>query len=293
MSSGIDRFDRTRFEASLPVGWTDSGMVTGERAYLIPAGPVAITLRSSLASDNLAAECGENSIRAWLVDPITGMPWGNKLNTFTTRRRGWEERLAAILARLAGFAARIVPCPACGELPKAFLAKRGPTKGRAFLSCQCGRKQSLDESVPVPVSQPALPAPSMPLDERKPAPAMAAPVVVPDAVDVELTQARHHAYNAPCPHCGHGDRWAFRCRKEGKYFQRVAIKCNGCGSLDWLTAAVAPVIGPVAARGEEGEAAPCEKCGGRVTIQKCVKDGHPKYGQLFGKCDDCSRWFFV
>lgn len=73
----IDQFTQEAFEAALPVDadgaplWESLGLQSGEYMYAVPViradgRQVRIVIRSSVGPDGVAADTGEDSIRAWL-----------------------------------------------------------------------------------------------------------------------------------------------------------------------------------------------------------------------------------
>lgn len=161
----VEIFTREQFEYALPMKgkfacWRGLGIVDGEYSYLIPCtngNGVGIHIRSSIGPSGKSAECGENSIRAWIVDAEASRngdhrPLGNKIQRWTTREKGWERRLwnpkaekekdKGLLWHLGKMASMIGPCPQCGTRTRVFrVRKAGPNKGRAFLKCpneECG-----------------------------------------------------------------------------------------------------------------------------------------------------------
>ena len=157
----IDRFSLDRFAAALPkrkpVGEAPAeslavpvGMVQGEECFIIqpfPAIPVGLFIRSSVDATGFAAATGEDSIRVlWCALSIPDIyapgvkriPYaiiGNKAKAYTTRVAGWEDRLTALLRKLAAVIRWCVPCPKCGERLIPFTTKKGDNAGRCFVNC--------------------------------------------------------------------------------------------------------------------------------------------------------------
>jgi hypothetical protein len=171
----VEIFTKAEFEDALPKkkdsdepAWSCLGLVDEEYAYLIPVSVknnVGIHVRSSVSRTGFSAECGEDSIRAWIVDMTDGKPMGGKISRWTTRQPGWQHRLwnpthadpskRGVLWQLRNMAAKIVPCPKCGkERVKVFKVKKeGPNHGRPFRTCKaggegCGFFEWLDEETP-------------------------------------------------------------------------------------------------------------------------------------------------
>lgn len=91
-------------------------------------GKVKILIRSSIDSSKVSADTGEDSIRVFLVDEYN-RPMGSKLNRWTTRKIGWEERVKQLLRQFVKL------CLASGADQggiKIFKCKQGENKGRLF-----------------------------------------------------------------------------------------------------------------------------------------------------------------
>src|SRR5688572_6853348 len=157
----IDRFSLDRFAAALPkrkpVGEAPAeslavsvGMVQGEHCFIIqpfPAVPVGLFIRSSVDASGYAAATGEDSIRVlWCAlgipniyaPDVRRVPYtiiGNKAKAYTTRVVGWEDRLTALLRKLAAVVRWCLPCPKCGERLTPFTTKKGDNAGRCFVNC--------------------------------------------------------------------------------------------------------------------------------------------------------------
>lgn len=146
----VVRFSKEAFEAALPKSkicgtrlWRPLGIQQGEECYVIfgISMLVNIMVRSSIDASGFAAAAGEDSIRAWLVDP-EGMPVGSKIQAYVTRVVGWEDRLLKMLRQLARRAIQIDPCPVCKAPMGIFQVKKpGPNKGKLFIGCKPACKQ--------------------------------------------------------------------------------------------------------------------------------------------------------
>lgn len=140
----VDHFTRAQFEDAIPAPvWRHLGVVDGEHAYLIGPLPngLHIHVRSSVDASGHSAECGEDSIRCWLVGPDADAPWGSKVSKWTTRVPGWPDRLANVLRELWKMALQCGrSCPQCGvQTPnKVFICRNGANKGRLFVKCANG-----------------------------------------------------------------------------------------------------------------------------------------------------------
>lgn len=139
----IDRFDKETFEAALPKHketgeplWGYSGLIEREHTYFLDVRPgVKILIRSSLKSDDVAAESGKDSIRSWLADD-DGKPLGNKVKSHVSRVNGWQRRMTEVLRELYKRAYEAGDCPTCGKPMSCFKTKKpGPNKGRLFFKC--------------------------------------------------------------------------------------------------------------------------------------------------------------
>ncbi len=132
---GVDIISKERFDEALEgIGFAfrSLGVVNGQYEYLLDFGNqhAFIRLCSSIAPDGYSRECGEDSIRAWLVDP-EGNPLGKtKVGNYTTRKPGWAKRLEKVLTQLANLGRWIQPCPNCQQ--SLLLAVKGD---KAYLFC--------------------------------------------------------------------------------------------------------------------------------------------------------------
>ncbi|MBD3251294.1 hypothetical protein GF380_02360, partial [Candidatus Uhrbacteria bacterium] len=106
----IDRFDKERFEAALPVNkktgeqlWEYAGFTGGEHVYIVPVVGTnkRIVVRSSVGRDGLSAEAGADSIRHWVEYHWKGTwrPLSKGDKSWTTRVPGWEKRMANALRK--------------------------------------------------------------------------------------------------------------------------------------------------------------------------------------------------
>jgi len=140
----IDRFSTQQFEAALPRNKTTGeqmheyvGFIDGERVYRFLIGNGAqVTVRSSIKGDGLAAEAGEDSIRIWLQDAVTGTPLAKKLQRYVTREYGWQDRMHEAIKKTweKGLALRI--CPVCSRpMPLYQVKSETANKGRWFFNC--------------------------------------------------------------------------------------------------------------------------------------------------------------
>lgn len=139
----VEIFSKTEFENALPKSkttgqplWTHKGLVQGEHAYAIDVqNPrVQIIVRSSVHANGLSANTGEDSIRAWLIDP-SGRPLGAKIQKYVTRVAGWQGRMIDMLRKLAKLAKKIRQCPRCTNSLGIVKIKKGTNAGKLALTC--------------------------------------------------------------------------------------------------------------------------------------------------------------
>ena len=144
----VEIFDIKTFEAALPTHkdtgeslWKYVGMVQRERTYRVSINPdISIIIRSSIDGSGLSAETGKDSIRAWLVN-ANDHPLGSKVSKYTTRVKGWEDRLTKVLRTLWEMAQAAGYCEQCNVPNGIFIVKNGKPKnrGRMFRKCpNCG-----------------------------------------------------------------------------------------------------------------------------------------------------------
>jgi hypothetical protein len=150
----IDTFTRQEFESALPVHkvtgeplWLHVGIAYGEHQYLIKIDEkVGILVNSSIGPSGVSAASGENSIRAWLVaytqklNGVVTRPLGSKVNRWTTRLPGWQDRLIyndnSVVRTLWRWRKKAGDCAKCGDPKGVFRTKKpGPNKGRIFTKC--------------------------------------------------------------------------------------------------------------------------------------------------------------
>lgn len=93
-----------------------------------------IAIASSINSSTLIADkAGQNSIRAWLIGS-DNKPFGSKINNYTTRVIGWQERLTKIVGTLYRYVSQSVICNKCLTYSKIFVTKKNK---RVFTACNC------------------------------------------------------------------------------------------------------------------------------------------------------------
>lgn len=122
-----EQFSKEQFEAALPVNkntgkalWTSLGLDKGEYTYIMPikngsVKRVAIMIRSSVDISGFAAGTGQDSIRLWLVNSETFKPLGKKVDAYTTRVKGWEQRMNDKLHLLYAQGLKMHNCPKCND----------------------------------------------------------------------------------------------------------------------------------------------------------------------------------
>jgi len=108
----IETFTREQFEQALPTHketgeplWKYTGLVQGEHAYRIPIPETnkRIMIRSSVRRNDKSASTGKDSIRLWVeyhyrkVDKWFAL---GKLDAWTTRKPGWQDRMTGKLRKL-------------------------------------------------------------------------------------------------------------------------------------------------------------------------------------------------
>lgn len=138
----VEVFDLAEFKDTLDQAhegdWTWS-IHGGEYRYSLEVHDrVYVHVNSSVSSSTGWSEgTGENSIRVWLGDR-SGKPYGNKIQTYTTRLPGWQERMTSQVQEMVRRAYLIGECSRCGSVEKIFQVKKANhNKGRLFRRCNC------------------------------------------------------------------------------------------------------------------------------------------------------------
>ena len=139
----IERFTRDEFEEILDEifeqNWQlDSGK-WGEIGYVGAIGNGKfIRIMSSINSKrNVADSTGKNSIRVWLTDEHN-KPLMPKINHWTTRLPGWQERLKSQVQLLTNMAKSLKWCDECYSFETVWKVKKNnKNKGKLFARCQC------------------------------------------------------------------------------------------------------------------------------------------------------------
>jgi hypothetical protein len=136
----IDRFALEDFERFLEgqKPYESLGLVGSEYCYrLILDGQSAIMLRSSIGANGLAKESGKDSIRLWLVGN-DDKPIGSKLDSWTTRVSGWQNRLFDKIFELVKRRINAGDCRECG---KPFGIYKRKSDKKLFVKCfNCSKK---------------------------------------------------------------------------------------------------------------------------------------------------------
>jgi ssDNA-binding Zn-finger/Zn-ribbon topoisomerase 1 len=119
----IDRFTKQEFEDALPTHettqeplWEYAGFESGENVYHvpIPGRPIIVVVRSSVGKDGRAADSGNDSIRLYLAHSKTGKPLAKKVDAWTQRTSGWQDRMIKKIRVLYQKGMSMVSCPQCG-----------------------------------------------------------------------------------------------------------------------------------------------------------------------------------
>ena len=139
----IERFTREEFEEVLDKifdnNWWLMGDMWGEIGYIGNIGNGKhIRIMSSIKSDrNVADATGKNSIRVWLTDEHD-RPLMPKINHWTTRLPGWQERLKSQVQLLSNMAEKLKWCNNCHSFERVWKVKKnGVNRGKLFARCQC------------------------------------------------------------------------------------------------------------------------------------------------------------
>lgn len=153
-----ERFSKKQFESILPDGYVSLGLVKGEYAYqvLVKDKPIYIEVRSSIDATGYAASTGEDSIRLVLMS--NGKPIAKKVDAWTTRVPGWEQRLLEKVNLLLEKANSMIVCPDCGAImleregkyDKFWGCSKYPLCKKTLTAAQA-KKQVEEKKVPVSV----------------------------------------------------------------------------------------------------------------------------------------------
>lgn len=140
----IEHFTKEQFEAALPKDkhtgqplWQPAGLQAGEWCYTVQVTErIYILIRSSVHQAGWSADTGQDSIRFWPMDTVSGAPAGSKSLRWVDRKPNWQSRLTSNLRLLYGLIKRAGNCPTCGEPLYVYKAKTGKYKGEFFAKCQ-------------------------------------------------------------------------------------------------------------------------------------------------------------
>jgi len=118
----IDRFSKSEFEAILPTDkdtgdqlWIYYAFDKGEHTYLVPLEDkrIAVLIRSSIDMNGRAAPTGNDSIRLVLINSLTGQPLAKKIDAWTQRTYGWQDRMLTKIRTLYQKGLSMANCPQC------------------------------------------------------------------------------------------------------------------------------------------------------------------------------------
>ena len=145
----VERFTAKKFEDALKEAFPTKGqvrylgLVKGEHCFFVVCDTkVGVYIRSSVKRSGVSAETGEDSIRMMLVHDWQCDPYElyrntmGKADTYTTRTKGWERRMADKIKMLIDWRRVAGDCPKCKKpLKIATVRKETPNKGRKFATC--------------------------------------------------------------------------------------------------------------------------------------------------------------
>lgn len=135
----IEQFTKDEFESALPVDkttgeplWEYREFEFGEHTYIVrvPDRHVGILVRSSVRHDDISADVGEDSIRLTLINTATGKPLAKKIDAWTQRTTGWQERMVEKIRMLYTKGLEMQNCPQCNGV----LVERDGKYGK-FMGC--------------------------------------------------------------------------------------------------------------------------------------------------------------
>ena len=139
----IERFTREEFEEVLDEifgrNWQLDLGGWGELSYagVIGNGKFIRIMSSINSKRNVADSTGKNSIRVWLTDEHN-KPLMPKINHWTTRLPGWQERLKSQVQLLTNMAKSLKWCDECYSFETVWKVKKNnKNKGKLFARCQC------------------------------------------------------------------------------------------------------------------------------------------------------------
>jgi DNA helicase-2/ATP-dependent DNA helicase PcrA len=130
----IDQFTLQDFEKFLEGQnpYEPLGLIDGEYCYkIILDGQSGIMLRSSVGVNGLAKSSGKDSIRLWLIGS-DNKPIGSKLDSWTQRTSGWQNRLFDKIFELVKRRTSAGDCPEC---KKPFGIYKRKSDKQLFVKC--------------------------------------------------------------------------------------------------------------------------------------------------------------
>ena len=169
----IDRYSKQEFEDALPRNketdeklWHYHRFDRGEHTYIVPVGErVAILVRSSIEMNGRAAETGADSIRLYLMNVASGSPLAEKVDAWTQRTRGWQDRMIEKIRILYKKGLEMGNCTECDS---GVMVKRTGTRGD-FYGCsnypRCRHTANSLNEAPTPKSTERAVPESVPVDE--------------------------------------------------------------------------------------------------------------------------------
>ena len=139
----IERFTRFEFERVLDKifgrdSW-ETAATYGEIKYAgwIGGGKKVQVMSSINPITEIADDTGENSIRVWVTDNKK-QPLMPKINHWTTRLPGWQERLESQVQLLKNTAEKLEWCKVCNDFEHLWKVKKhNENRGKLFARCQC------------------------------------------------------------------------------------------------------------------------------------------------------------
>lgn len=132
-----EKFSLEQFKAALPEGSIDTGIFRGEHVFRVPVDDKTVILvRSSIGDSGYADNTGEDSIRITLVDSFDLRTIAPKIDAYTTRVAGWEQRMNLKINMLKDYRKQSGNCPKCGDPLRIGRGSRpGKFFGKLFASC--------------------------------------------------------------------------------------------------------------------------------------------------------------
>lgn len=130
-----ERFNLDEFKDAVPDA-EELGMNMGEYCFRQKLAENRYAyIRSSIGFDGIAKDSGDDSIRLILVDE-QNQAAGSRVDAYTTRIKGWQERLSAKIQFLADMVTAAGTCSVCGQPKKLFKTQKpGTNFGKWFSKC--------------------------------------------------------------------------------------------------------------------------------------------------------------